>query len=55
MNINRANIRRTIREMEEANQPVEPMLKQNLAKIEIDIQVLKGEPERIMGLTVQAS
>lgn len=49
-NVNRANVRRTLREMEEANEKVDPSFNVNLKNIEAEIAVLKQDQPRVLNL-----
>lgn len=49
-NVNRANVRRTIREIEEKEEKVDQSFHTNLKKIEAEIAVLKAEGPRISTL-----
>lgn len=53
-NVNRANLRRTIREMEEADEKVDPSFQVRLKSIEAEINVLKAEAPRITTLAETA-
>jgi len=52
--VNRANLRRTVREMEEANQKVDPSLHSRIKAIEQEIAELKSEIPRVVGLAEAA-
>jgi len=53
-NVNRANLRRTVREMEEANQKVDPSFHVRIKAIEQEIAELKLEIPRVAGLAEAA-